>query len=157
MQKTLGPAIATLAAALWWCSLTTVGFFVVPMLFHWLPTPALAGNMAAHLFTGQTWISVACGMVLLAVNSQRKDGLAQEGRAPDAIIFVVAGLLLALLAEFAVAPRIVARQNLPLWHGVGSAMYLLQWLCAGMAFRQAYRRRAAATPSSARPPSAPGG
>ena len=40
-------------------------------------------------------------------------------------------MLLALLVEFAVAPRIVARENLALWHSVGSAMYLLQWLCAG--------------------------
>ena len=41
-------------------------------------------------------------------------------------------MLLALLLEFAVAPRIVARDNLRLWHGVGSAMYALQWLCAGL-------------------------
>jgi hypothetical protein len=43
----------------------------------------------------------------------------------------MAGVMLALLAEFAVAPRIMARENLKLWHGVGSGMYLLQWLCAG--------------------------
>ena len=42
------------------------------------------------------------------------------------------GVLLALLTEFAVAPRIVARENLKLWHAVGSAMYLLQWACAGI-------------------------
>jgi hypothetical protein len=47
--------------------------------------------------------------------------------------YVVAGLLLALLVEFAVAPRIVARENLKLWHSLGSGMYLLQWLCAGVA------------------------
>jgi hypothetical protein len=46
----------------------------------------------------------------------------------------VSGLLLALLSEFAVAPRIVARENLRLWHSVGSAMYVLQWLCAGVTF-----------------------
>ena len=54
--------------------------------------------------------------------------------AQPAIIFIVGGLLLALLGEYAVAPRIVARENLRLWHGVGSAMYLLQWLCAGVTF-----------------------
>jgi len=48
------------------------------------------------------------------------------------MIFIVSGLLLALLSEFAVAPRIVARENLRLWHSVGSAMYVLQWLCAGV-------------------------
>ena len=41
-------------------------------------------------------------------------------------------MLLALLVEYGVAPRIVARENLALWHRVGSAMYFLQWLCAGV-------------------------
>ncbi|MBP6560040.1 MAG: DUF4149 domain-containing protein, partial [Burkholderiaceae bacterium] len=53
------------AAALWWGSLTTIGFLVVPLLFMHLPTPALAGGMAAKLFTEQTWMSVACGGILL--------------------------------------------------------------------------------------------
>jgi hypothetical protein len=39
-------------------------------------------------------------------------------------------MLLALLVEFAVAPHIVARDNLALWHRVGSAMYFAQWACA---------------------------
>jgi hypothetical protein len=43
-------------------------------------------------------------------------------------------MLLALLAEFAVAPRIVLRENLRLWHSLGSAMLLLQWLCATITF-----------------------
>jgi hypothetical protein len=59
------------------------------------------------------------------------------------LVFVFAGLLLALLAEFAVAPRIVARDNLRLWHSVGSAMYLLQWLCAGALLWKATARSAA--------------
>jgi hypothetical protein len=42
----------------------------------------------------------------------------------------VAGLLLALVAQFGVAPRIVARQNLPVWHTMGSVMFLAQWSCA---------------------------
>ena len=41
-------------AALWWGSLSTVGFLVVPLLFVHLPTPAMAGAMAARLFAAQT-------------------------------------------------------------------------------------------------------
>ncbi len=48
--------------------------------------------------------------------------------------FILGGMLLALLSEFAVAPRIVARENLRLWHSVGSAMYVLQWVCAAFVF-----------------------
>ena len=47
-------------------------------------------------------------------------------------LLVISGLLLALLSDLGVAPRILARENLKLWHGVGSAMYALQWLCAGV-------------------------
>jgi hypothetical protein len=39
--------------------------------------------------------------------------------------------LMALLVTFGVSPRIVARENLMLWHAVGSLMYLAQWVCAG--------------------------
>jgi Domain of unknown function (DUF4149) len=41
-------------AALWWGSLTALGFVIVPMLFTHLPSPAAAGQMAAKLFTAQT-------------------------------------------------------------------------------------------------------
>ena len=121
--------IPVFAAALWWGSLCTLGFIVVPLLFVHLPTPALAGQTAARLFTAQTWVSLACG-VLVLLGSRPRDESPRLDWADGALAFVLAGMLLALLAEFAVAPRIVARDNLRLWHAVGSAMYALQWLCA---------------------------
>lgn len=117
-------------AALWWASLSTIGFLVVPLLFMHLPTPAMAGAMAAKLFTAQTWVSVICGLFLLLLS--RADQFAEpDSRLKPAVLFIVGGMLLALLVELAVAPRIVARENLALWHRIGSVMYLLQWLCAG--------------------------
>jgi hypothetical protein len=123
--------VPVLAAALWWGSLTTTGFVVVPMLFAYMPSPALAGNMAAHLFSAQTWVALGCGMLLLFASSPDRD-TARMDWAHGALIFVVGGVLLALLSEFAVAPRIVARENLKLWHSIGSGMYLLEWVCAGV-------------------------
>ena len=123
--------VAPFAAALWWGSLTAVGFMVVPLLFKFLPTPAMAGHMAARLFTAQTWVSVACGVVLLLVSRSNRPS-ALSGRAQAALFFIVLGMLLALLIEFAVAPRIVARENLRLWHGAGSVMYAVQWLCSAV-------------------------
>ncbi|MBI2768596.1 MAG: DUF4149 domain-containing protein [Burkholderiales bacterium] len=120
------------AAALWWGSLTAVGFIVVPLLFVHLATPAEAGRMAAKLFTAQTWTSLACGLLLILL-SRGKEAAARMDWAQGALVFIAGGVLLALLGEFAVAPRIVARENLKLWHGVGSGMYLLQWACAGVA------------------------
>ena len=67
--------IPVLAAALWWGSLSAIGFVAVPMLFAHLPTPAMAGNMAAKLFAAQTWLSVACCMLLLLVSRRRQKGM----------------------------------------------------------------------------------
>ncbi|GKS73623.1 DUF4149 domain-containing protein [Acidovorax sp. SUPP950] len=121
--------VPVLAAALWWGSLSAIGFLAVPLLFVHLPTPALAGNMAARLFEAQTFVSIAC-CVCLFLLSKRRHAETQEDWAQAALVFVIAGLLLALLVQYGVSPRIVARQNLRLWHSVGSVMYALQWGCA---------------------------
>ena len=106
--------LPVLAAALWWGSLCAMGFVAVPLLFAHLPTPALAGNMAARLFEAQTYISIACCALLLVI-SKHKYAEKQEPWAQAAMVFVIAGLLLALLQQYGVAPRILARQNLRLW------------------------------------------
>ena len=110
-----------------------IGFLVVPLLFARLPTPAMAGNMAGGLFQAQTWISLVCGLVLLiSGQSGRVTPLAL--RSPTVFMFITGGMLLALLSEFAVAPHILARENLRLWHGLGSAMFALQFLFASFVF-----------------------
>ena len=112
-------------AALWWGSLCAVGFMVVPLLFVHLETTALAGQMAAKLFTAQSWLSLSCGLLLLAAAQRlRRDGL----HTPSP--WVVAGMFFALLLEVAVKPHIMARDQLALWHNLGSAFYLLQCICA---------------------------
>jgi len=134
-MKSVLSGAAVWIAALWWGSLTTVGFYVVPMLFANLPTPALAGNMAAKLFSAQTWVAVVCGLLLL-LNFREKQAPAQYRQAPPAMLYIVGGMLLALLSEFAVAPHIIARDNLRLWHSVGTGLYALQWVCAGLTFNK---------------------
>jgi len=126
-------ALPVWVAAAWWGSLTTLGFFVVPMLFVHLPSPAMAGAMAARLFSVQTAVSTVCGLLLLVIFRSKRT-LTPVDTAQAATLFVVAGVLLALLVEFGVAPRIVSRDNLALWHKVGSAMYLTQWMCAAVVF-----------------------
>lgn len=120
-------------AAVWAVSLGLLGCMVVPMLFVYLPTPAMAGTMAAHLFAAQTWVSAVCAVLLLICFRSNRP-LVPVDTAQAATLFVVTGLLLALLVELAVAPRIVARENLALWHAVGSAMYLGQWVCSLVVF-----------------------
>jgi len=134
MKQRLG----LMLAALWWGSLTGLGFVVVPQLFVHLSGPSAAGALAARLFTAQTWLGAACAMLLLLIGmSDRKRGSAPNAAVQAAIKFVVAGFLLLLLVEFGAAPRIVdaraAGGNLRLWHTLASAMLLAQWLCVGLA------------------------
>lgn len=108
------------------------------MLFQHLPTKALAGNMAARLFEVQTWVSVGCCLTLLLfvrksdAENEKNMALNDVYIARTATIFIVLGMLLSLLVAFGVSPRILARENLMLWHAVGSLMYLAQWVCAGV-------------------------
>jgi hypothetical protein len=110
-------------AALWWGALTLLAAVVVPLLFKHLATPALAGNMAAKLFTAQTGVSALCGVLLLLLGQRSTPAQASRG-------WILGGTLLALMIEFAIAPHIVARDNLALWHGLGTAFFVLQWACA---------------------------
>jgi hypothetical protein len=133
--------IALLVAAFWWGSLSTIGFLVVPMLFARLGSPAVAGNMAGQLFAAQTWVALACGLVLL-VHLRAQAGERMDAAARTITGWVVTALLLALLQQYAVAPRILAREDLRLWHSLGSAMYLGQWLCAGVVLWRMGRKAA---------------
>jgi len=101
---------------------------------------AIAGSAAAKLFTAQTWLSMACTLLLLLI-SRSNEALAQAESASAATIFIAFGLLAAVLVEFAVSPHIVARENLKLWHSLGTGLYLLQWLAAGATLWKLSARR----------------
>jgi hypothetical protein len=122
-----------LLSALWWGSLTALGGLVVPLLFQHLGSPQAAGAMAAKLFAAQTWLSIGCAMLLLMLLN-KKDDASPQSMVQAVMPWVVAGLFLAVLVEFGVAPRIVNARatggDLRLWHGLGSAMYLGHWLSA---------------------------
>jgi hypothetical protein len=60
--------------------------------------------------------------------------------------FILGGVVLALLLQFGVAPRIVARENLRLWHTLGSGLYLAQWACAAVVFWRMVRADERAQP-----------
>lgn len=117
-----------LLAALWWGSMTAIGFVAVPVLLAHFASPVQAGAAAASVLAAQAWISIAC-CALLLVFSKRRHAEKQEFWAQAAMAFVLAGLLLALVGQYGVAPRIAAKQGAA-WHYAGMAMYGLQWLCA---------------------------
>ena len=107
----------------------------------------MAGAMAAHLFSAQSWVSCACAGALLVLNLRKHEELvfgAERSKIAWVALLTGLGLLCAVLVEWVVSPRIVAREDLQLWHRLGSAMYLLQWLCAIAVFQLLLRRQAVA-------------
>ncbi|GAB4405908.1 MAG: hypothetical protein OHK0048_25850 [Rhodoferax sp.] len=131
--------VALAVSALWWGGLTAVGFGAVPLLFVHLPSPALAGQTAAHMFSALNAMAVVCAVVWLLLNRQNRP-IAQSESAVATHFFVVGGMLLALVLEWGVAPRILVRQDLRLWHTVGSVLYAVQWLCAWVVLRRSARQ-----------------
>ncbi len=128
-------------AALWWGGMSAVSLLVVPILFGRLG-PAVAGSVAAHLFSLQSSAVILIGLALLL-------WLRQQRQRSDAAVWgplmaTMGGVLLAMLAavlqEFVVAERIVMARStggdLRLWHGLGSALVFLQWLCGAWVFRR---------------------
>lgn len=121
--------LPVLVVALWWGSLTTIGFLVVPLLFAHLPSPALAGGMVARLFAAQTWVSVACCMVLLMI-SRPKGSVTPYPWARSSYYFY--------------SEWIAAGAGVTVWRGAthrgpagsapvaypGTVLYLVQWCCA---------------------------
>lgn len=140
--------LAVFLAALWWGGMAALSFVAVPTLFAKLGA-AVAGPVAARLFSLQCWAGLAIGLALLLVlRRARSDAqlpmagetvsaerLAQMQRVLGTMGFVLAAMLLALVQEFGVAQKIVTARatggDLRLWHSLGSVMVLGQWLCAG--------------------------
>ena len=90
MSESVRLRLAVLAGGLWWGSLTVLGAVVVPLLFAHLPSAQLAGGMAARLFSAQTWVSLACGLLLMMAFNRAQDSQllrrlpkSQEMKQPD--------------------------------------------------------------------------
>ncbi|MDP3835196.1 MAG: DUF4149 domain-containing protein [Hydrogenophaga sp.] len=127
---------AILLAALWWGGITALSFLAVPLLFASLGSPAVAGPVAAKVFSLQCRVGLVLGLALLLILRRwRGEATAIAPAALTTMGFVLFAMLLALLQEFGVAQNIVSARasggNLRLWHAVGSVMVLGQWLCAG--------------------------
>lgn len=128
--------LAVFVAALWWGGLSALSFLAVPLLFATLGSPAVAGPVAAKIFSLQCWAGLLLGLALLLILRRwRGEGPGIEPAALSTMGFVLLAMLLALVQEFGVAQNIVTARasggNLRLWHGVGTLMVLGQWLCSG--------------------------
>jgi hypothetical protein len=124
-----------LLAALWWGGLTALALVAVPLAFVHFDNPALAGPYAARLFQVVAWSSlvISLGLLIWGRLQSLREGSGVSLRWP-LLPWLLGAALAALLQEQAVAERILTARssggNLRLWHGLGSGLVLLQWMCA---------------------------
>ena len=139
--------IAVILAALWWGGMTALSFVAVPTLFASLGGPAVAGPVAARLFSIQCWAVLLIGAALMLILRRRRTALVVAGQASDGLALdamkrtlasmalVLCAMLLAMFQEFGVAHQIVTARStggsLRLWHTLGTVLVVAQWVCAG--------------------------
>ncbi|GHT93371.1 hypothetical protein AGMMS49545_12550 [Betaproteobacteria bacterium] len=138
----LADALFQFVLTAWVGMIWTIGYLVAPTLFYTLDDRVLAGEIAGHLFTVSGWTGLMLGGYLLIIL------LLQRGiKSLRALAFWLTALLLILTAvslfgiqpfmqhlKDAAAPLDVMqsalRDRFISWHGISSALYLLQSLLA---------------------------
>ena len=144
MPASLKTRVNLLLLIVWWASISVLGFWVVPMLFASLPTPAEAGRLAARLFAQQGWIALVCGIAMLLLNRRaaaRRGDVPANPKALATTVGVGLALFAVLLNQYGVSPHIVARDNLKVWHTLGSGLYLVQWVAVSVVLWRALGQR----------------
>lgn len=135
------PAARMLVTTLWAGSLWTVGYLVAPVLFSTLSDRVLAGTIAGSIFRIEAWLSVGCGLVLLAMVAF--DDASRERR--NLLRLIVVMLLCVVVGYFGLQPWMAAlreaagpssvmegaaRTQFGILHGVASLIYLFQSVLA---------------------------
>ena len=139
-MRSLAFAVYSVAVAVWLGSLLAIGFIAAPVLFTQLADRSVAGNLAGMMFNVEAWVGLACGTYLLLFVL-----FAKGWRALQSGVFWIVLLLLALTVagHFGVQPILAQlqaealprrvmesalRDRFTTWHGVSSALYVVQCL-----------------------------
>jgi hypothetical protein len=125
--------LAALVAAGWWGVLTGLAFVAVPLLFARLGSPAVAGPVAATLFSVLARLSMVCGAAAVVYLMFFSPSTQNRSR-KFALFFAILAVVAAACQEMLVADLIVHARatggHLRLWHGLGSLLVFTQWLAA---------------------------
>lgn len=118
-----------LLETLWVGALWTVGYLVAPALFEHLESPATAGRIAGEMFTIVTWLSMACGALLLVPvvrRVRRSRGAVLRGVTITSMIGLLAAAewLVRPLMEAARLPDGTPGEDFGVLHGISAVLYL---------------------------------
>ena len=139
-MRGLASALYSIAVAVWVGGLLAIGLVAAPVLFTQLADRSVAGSLAGAMFSITAWIGLACGSYLLLYVMFGKGW-----RAFQSSVFWIVLVMLALTAagHFGVQPILAQlqadalprrvmesalRDRFTTWHGVSSALYLVQSL-----------------------------
>lgn len=139
-MKHLPDLLAAWSLVLWVGGLWAVGYLAAPTLFYNLDDRMLAGMLAGKMFGYIAWVGLACGSWLLLFRLSRLGGAALK---QGFFWIVLVMLLLSLAQQFGIQPVLqhlkdqampkdvmesLFRDRFAAWHGVSSAVYLIQSL-----------------------------
>lgn len=139
-MKRLPDLLALWAVTLWVGGLFAIGYLAAPVLFYQLDDRALAGLLAGRMFTYIAYVGMVCGLYLLLHRLVRHGGAALKQA-----FFWIAGLMLLLTLgqRYGIQPimeglkaqawpqdvmQSLFRDRFQTWHGISSAVYLIQSL-----------------------------
>lgn len=139
-MKRLPDLLAAWALALWVGGLFAIGYLAAPVLFYQLEDRALAGMLAGRMFSLIAYVGMACGAYLLLHRLFRHGGASLK----QAFFWIaLVMLLLSLGQRFGIQPIMeglkaqalpqdvmnsLFRSRFQTWHGISSAVYLVQSL-----------------------------
>ncbi len=139
-MKRLPDLLAAWAVTLWVGGLFAIGYLAAPVLFYQLEDRALAGMLAGRLFTYIADVGLVCGLYLLLHRLVRHGGAAFK----QAFFWIALLMLLLTLGQrYGIQPimeglkaqawpqdvmQSLFRDRFQTWHGISSAVYLLQSL-----------------------------
>jgi hypothetical protein len=139
-MKRLPDLLAAWALVLWVGGLWAVGYLAAPTLFYSLDDRMLAGMLAGKMFGYIAWVGLVCGAWLLIFRLGRLGGAALK---QGFFWILLVMLLLSLAQQFGIQPVLqqlkdqampkdvmesLFRDRFAAWHGVSSAVYLIQSL-----------------------------
>ncbi|MCU0842186.1 MAG: DUF4149 domain-containing protein [Thiobacillaceae bacterium] len=139
-MRRLPDLLASWAVALWVGGLFAIGYLAAPVLFYQLEDRVLAGMLAGRMFTIIAYVGMACGTYLLLHRLMRFGG---AGLRQAFFWIALAMLLLAVGQRFGIQPvmeglkaqalpqdvmQSLFRDRFQAWHGISSAVYLIQSL-----------------------------
>lgn len=132
MQK-IALKLQRIILTFWVGGIWTIGYLVVPSLFHQLSDPAVAGRLAGELFTLMSWAGLLCAALLVVVFY-----LLDAARWRYLLILVIVGII--SLNLFYISPEIASLKDaaagtiekgtelykqFAVLHGLASGLYLL--------------------------------